>query len=97
MWDLEMCTKTIATIERLTAEVERLTPKPMTLKEIAAVFNEHMIHDRDDWEADDCAVFCRHADDLLDAGDATLMAYGLLRVAGPIIVQEPATREEVNP
>jgi hypothetical protein len=81
----------------LKAEVERLTPRDMTLKEIAAVFNEHLIHDRDDWDADDCTVFRRHGDDRIEAGDATLMAQGLLRDAGPIVVQEPATLKEVNP
>lgn len=78
---------------RLATEVERLTPRPMTLEEVAKVFNEHMIHDRDDWDTDGCDVFCRHGDDRIEAGDATLMAQGLERDAGPFVVQDPPKGE----
>ena len=41
---------TISLIERLAAEVERLTPKPMTIEGVARVLNEHCYDGANDWE-----------------------------------------------
>lgn len=150
MWDVEMCTKAVALIERqqsenarlaaevadlkteniglrrcehadgqalriaelriakLKAEVERLTPKPMTLQEACDVLNGRCYEGFNDWECDDDSAWpkCKEGDvQFDDDGVADLgpvlsristvyVAQGLERDAGPLAVREPARGEE---
>jgi hypothetical protein len=90
-----------AQIERLTAEVERLTPKPMTVAEAAKVMRDHAYDGVTDWAVSESTSGGRG----VYSGwrghhrgqQAVYIAQGLLRAAGPIIVQEPATPKEVKP
>lgn len=47
--EVESLNKSAALIERLAAEVERLTPKPMTADEIIAAFNQYGVRLLRDW------------------------------------------------
>jgi hypothetical protein len=88
MWDVEMCTKTVATIERLTADVARLTPKPMTVAEAAKVMRDHEYSNVNDWGVTDDVEYGRcvySASRFHPERQAVYIAQGLLRDAGPIV------------
>jgi hypothetical protein len=67
---------------RLAAEVERLQPKPMTLEEMADLFNEHKIDLSTDWEARLYGLRSKALGRLCDRWHAEAIAEKLLRDGG---------------
>jgi hypothetical protein len=84
--------------ERLTAEVDRLTPKPMTLGRAVEVMNVVGYLGQSNWRItrDDgfTSIGCPRFFSALHEETVMHVAQGLLRDAGPIVVREPTTREE---
>jgi hypothetical protein len=86
-------------IKSLTAEVERLTPKPMAPDEIVATLNEYKVRGEALWELrnnHDGPAFlfmAREWDDIVaySLPEANYIAQGLLRDAGPIVVEGGAS------
>ena len=57
-----LCNRLAAEVAALKAANERLTPKPMTLEELAAVLRDRKAHGHDDWEAGSTHIYSRDGD-----------------------------------
>ena len=77
-----LCNRLAAEVAALKAANERLTPKPMTLEELAAVLRDRKAHGHDDWEAGSTHIYSRDGDLEYSPFGARMRVDQLLRDAG---------------